>query len=49
MVSSWRNGDVRDIYPELVDLSMKNVTQTMFGVYDEELASIARSLGRDVP
>ena len=44
MVSSWRNGEVRDIYPDLVDLCMKNITQTMFGVYDEELGSIVRAL-----
>ncbi len=44
MLSSWRNGEVRDVYPDLVDLCMKNVTQTMFGVYDEELGSIVRAL-----
>jgi cytochrome P450 len=44
MVSSWRNGEVRDIYPDLVDLCMKNITQTMFGVYDEELGNIVRAL-----
>jgi cytochrome P450 len=44
MVSSWRNGEARDVYPDLIDLCMKNVTQTMFGVYDEELGSIVRAL-----
>jgi cytochrome P450 len=44
MVSRWRHGEVRDVYPELADLCMKTVTQTMFGVYDEELARIARAL-----
>jgi cytochrome P450 len=54
MLSSWCSGegrdqerpdqDVRDVYPEIVDLCMKNVAQTMFGVYDEELGSIVRAL-----
>lgn len=43
-VSSWRHGEARDVYPDLVDLCMKNITQTMFGVYDEELGSIVRAL-----
>ncbi len=49
MLSSWCrgercDGDVRDVYPEIVDLCMKNVAQTMFGVYDEEMGSIVRAL-----
>jgi cytochrome P450 len=44
MLSSWRDGDVRDVYPEIVDLCMKNVAQAMFGVSDEELGSIVRAL-----
>jgi cytochrome P450 len=36
--------DVHDVYSEIVDLCMKNVAQTMFGVYDEELGSIVRAL-----
>ena len=44
MLSSWRDGDVRDVYPEIVDLCMKNVAQTLFGVYDEEMGSIVRAL-----
>ena len=43
-VGEWRDGDVRDVYPEIVDLCMKNVAQTMFGVYDEEMGSIVRAL-----
>jgi cytochrome P450 len=43
-VSSWPQGEVRDVYPDLVDLCMKNITQTMLGVYDEELGSIVRAL-----
>ncbi len=43
-VSLWRDGEVRDVYPDLVNLCMKNITQTMFGVYDEELGSIVRAL-----
>jgi cytochrome P450 len=39
-----RGGEVRDVYPEIVDLCMKNVAQTMFGVYDEEMGSIVRAL-----
>ena len=48
MVSSWRHGEVRDVYPDLLDLNMKNITQTMFGVYDEKLEHRASS-GSDVP
>lgn len=54
MLSSWcvgegcvgerRDADVRDVYPEIVDLCMKNVAQTLFGVYDEEMGSIVRAL-----
>jgi len=44
MLSSWRNEDLRDVYPEIVNLCMKNVAQTMFGVYDEEMGSIVRAL-----
>ena len=44
MVSSWRHGEVRDVYSDLLDLCMKNITQTMFGVYDEELGNIVRAL-----
>ena len=44
MLSCWRAGDVRDVYPEIVDLCMKNVAETMFGVYDEEMGSIVRAL-----
>jgi cytochrome P450 len=44
MLSSWCHGDVRDVYPEIVDLCMKNVAQTLFGVYDEEMGSIVRAL-----
>jgi cytochrome P450 len=54
MLSSWcsaapcpgelRDEEVRDVYPEIVDLCMKNVAQTMFGVYDEEMGSIVRAL-----
>jgi len=44
MVSSWRNGEVRDVYRDLIDLCMKNVAETMFGVYDQELGSIVRAL-----
>jgi cytochrome P450 len=44
MLASWRDGEVRNVYPELIDLCMKNVTQTMFGVYDEELGTIVRGL-----
>ena len=54
MLSSWcdgercpgesGDGEVRDVYPEIVDLCMKNVAQTMFGVYDEEMGSIVRAL-----
>ncbi len=44
MTSSWLIGDLRDLYPDLIDLCMKNITQTMFGVYDEELGGIVRAL-----
>ncbi len=44
MIASWRDGEIRDIYPELVELCLKNVTQTMFGVYDDELADMVQAL-----
>ena len=44
MLSTWQDGDVRDVYPEIADLCMKNVARTMFGQYDEELGSIVRAL-----
>src|SRR5215469_6416694 len=44
MASSWRDGEIRDVYPDLIDLCMKNVTESMFGVDDEELACIVRAL-----
>jgi cytochrome P450 len=44
MLTAWRDEDVRDVYPELIDLCMKNMAQTMFGIYDEELGTIVRNL-----
>jgi cytochrome P450 len=44
MASRWRHGEERDVYSDLVELCMKNVAQTMFGVYDEELGNIVRAL-----
>jgi cytochrome P450 len=44
MIRSWQNGDARDVYREFIELCMRNISQTMFGVYDEELASIVRAL-----
>ena len=44
MASSWRDREIRDVYPDLIDLCMKNVTETMFGVHDDELACIVRAL-----
>lgn len=44
MLVAWQDGDVRNVYPEIVDLCMKNVAQTMFGVYDEEMGCIVRAL-----
>ena len=44
MVSSWRDGEVRNIYRDLTELCMKNVAQMMFGTYDEELGRTVRAL-----
>jgi len=44
MVSSWRDGEERDLYHDMVELCMKNITQALFGTYDEELANIVRGL-----
>ncbi len=44
MLSRWSDGEVRDVYPELAELCLKNVMQTMFGTYHEELASLVRAL-----
>src|SRR5207302_9140479 len=44
MVSSWDDRAVRDVYPDLIDLCMRNITQAMLGGYDEELGSIVRAL-----
>jgi len=44
MIARWRQGEVRNVYPELIDLCMKNIAHTMFGTYDEELGRIVRAL-----
>jgi cytochrome P450 len=44
MASAWRSGEVRDVYPELVDLCLHNLARTMFGVFDQELEAIVREL-----
>lgn len=44
MLSSWRDGEERDLYQDATELCMKNVTQALFGVFDEELADVTRAL-----
>ena len=44
LAADWPDGDVRDVYPDLVDLCLKNLARTMFGVYDEELEVLVRAL-----
>jgi cytochrome P450 len=44
MMATWRGGEERDLYHDMVELCMKNVTQALFGVYDDELADIVRGL-----
>jgi cytochrome P450 len=44
MASAWRSGEVRDVYPEFVDLCLHNLARTMFGVFDQELEAIVREL-----
>lgn len=44
LTASWRDGEVRNIYPDLVDLCLKNLARTMFGVYDDELEAMVRAL-----
>lgn len=44
LAASWRDGDERDVYPQLVDLCLKNLARTMFSVYDDELEHLVRAL-----
>ena len=44
LAASWPDGTVRDVYPDLVDLCLKNLARTMFGVYDDELEGLVRAL-----
>ena len=44
LADAWPDGAVRDVYPDLVDLCLKNLARTMFGVYDDELESLVRAL-----
>lgn len=44
MVSSWRDGEERDIYSDVAELCMKNVAQSLLGVYDDELEEVTRGL-----
>jgi len=46
LADAWRRdaGSVRDVYPDIVDLCLHNLAQTMFGVYDDELEAIVREL-----
>jgi cytochrome P450 len=44
LAASWRDGEVRNVYPDLADLCLKNLARTMFGVYDEELERRVRAL-----
>lgn len=44
LATSWQHGDVRDVYPDIVDLCLHNLARTMFGVYDDELEGIVREL-----
>jgi len=46
MAEHWTEDAACDIYPDLADLAMKNVNQTMFGTCDDELAGIVRALAR---
>jgi len=44
LISSWRSGEERDVYDDIAELCMKNVTQALFDVHDEELAGVTREL-----
>jgi cytochrome P450 len=44
MTATWHDGEERDLYHDMTELCMKNITQALFGVYDEELAYIVRGL-----
>ena len=44
LAASWPTGEVRDVYPELVDLCLHNLARTMFGVYDAEVQRLVRAL-----
>jgi cytochrome P450 len=44
LASSWRHDEIRDVYPDLVDLCLKNLARTMFGVFDDDLERRVRAL-----
>lgn len=44
LLSTWRSGEVRDVYDDLTTLCMKNVAEDLFGAYDDELRVISRRL-----
>jgi len=44
IASVWSTAGVRDVYPDIIDLCLQNVTQTMFGVFDAELRDLTRAL-----
>jgi cytochrome P450 len=46
LASSWRDGEVRDVYPDLVDVCIENLADTMFGVCDDELKRTTRAAAR---
>jgi cytochrome P450 len=44
MISRWREGEERDLYVDIAELCLKNVTQSLLGVYDDELDQLTRGL-----
>jgi len=46
MAVSWTAGGVRDVYPDVIDLCLHNLAQSMFGVFDPELERVVRRLVR---
>jgi len=44
MTEQWADGEVRDVYPDLLNLCLKNLALPMFGVFDAELEDLVRAL-----
>src|ERR1700733_4762240 len=44
LAAAWHPAQVRDVYPDLIDLCLHNLARTMFGVYDAEVQALVRAV-----